>query len=111
MLQGMLTNRFQMFDFGEEALNLLNYNASSPPVYDLSQIPADFHIALFHGSLDYLADPDDVSRLINELPVGAVVFDSLQLSYAHLDYTWGYNANKLVYRDAVRLLKEYAKRN
>lgn len=64
--------------------------------------------ALFYGQHDYLADITDVERLIDELPADKIVLKSFLDTYAHLDYTWAYDANVNVYAQATDVLKEYA---
>jgi lysosomal acid lipase/cholesteryl ester hydrolase len=65
-------------------------------------------VALFYGGSDYLADPQDVQRLLSELPAAAVVHTQYQPEYAHLDYTWAENAHEKVYGDVQDLLRKYA---
>ena len=90
-------------DWGEERNKEL-YGQTFPPAYDLSRVTVP--TALFYGEHDYLADPTDVKRLIKELPESTIVFENYQRDYAHLDYTWAYNANDRIYKDVVDLLTE-----
>ncbi len=75
--QGILSPTFQKFDFGSEELNTQHYGSSVPPLYDLSKLAVK--TALFSGGHDYLADPIDVQRLVDELPADMVVLHNNQV--------------------------------
>ena len=105
--QGVLNDSFQMYDYGSNNENMKHYNSTTPPLYLLNTIPNSFKIALFSGGHDYLADPTDVTRLVAELPSESVVHHDIQDTYAHLDYTWAYDANSLIYNQVIDLLMEY----
>lgn len=105
--QGVLNPNFQMYDFGTEELNMKHYSSATPPQYDLTSIPHTFKIALFSGNHDYLADPTDVKRMVEEIPSESVVHHDIQDTYAHLDYTWAYDANDLIYNQVTDLLLQY----
>lgn len=102
--QGVLVDTFQMMDWGADK-NTQLYGQSVPPLYDLSKVRVP--TALFYGDHDYLADPTDVKRLIAELPASTIVFENHQAKYAHLDYTWAYNANEYIYNDVLDLFEQY----
>jgi len=42
-----------------------HYNQPVPPMYNISSIPKTLPIALFSGGNDYLADPQDVQKLVS----------------------------------------------
>mmetsp|Transcript_7894 Transcript_7894/g.22449 ORF Transcript_7894/g.22449 Transcript_7894/m.22449 type:complete len:85 (+) Transcript_7894:1039-1293(+) len=64
--------------------------------------------ALFSGGFDYLADVVDVGRLRDILAqTGALVFESQQPTYAHLDFTWAPDAAQGVYSDLVKQLQQF----
>ena len=63
--------------------------------------------ALFFGQDDYLGDPTDVQRILEETKPGVVVYSAQQQSFAHLDYTWGEDAHTYVYANVVNLLAHY----
>lgn len=65
------------------------------------------YAALFYGDDDYLADPTDVQRILDETKPGVVVYTSQIPDYAHLDFTWGVNANTVVYANVVSVLGKY----
>jgi pimeloyl-ACP methyl ester carboxylesterase len=104
-LQGVVSPNFQKYDYGTPDLNIIHYGTSTPPLYNLSSLSVK--AALFAGKHDYLADPKDVQRLINEVPTDKIVYIDYQDDYAHLDFTWAYNANTRIYGKVVNLLQQY----
>lgn len=92
---------FAKYDYGSEDANKAHYGQTSAPLYHLSNVRVP--TALFAGGNDYLADPADVARLQAELPASSIVYNDLQSDYAHLDYTWAFNANTRIY-GKVRLI-------
>jgi lysosomal acid lipase/cholesteryl ester hydrolase len=103
--QGVLVDSFQKYDFGSEEKNVAHYGQAVPPLYDLSKL--SIPTALFAGGHDYLADPKDVQKIVNEAPSDMIVlFDEVE-SYAHLDYTWGFDANVYVYAKVLDVISKY----
>jgi len=90
--QGVKYPVFQRFDFGSSAANFAHYGSFAPPSYNLSQLSVP--TALFYGSHDYLADEEDVNKIIAEAgPSGNLVHVEEVDSFAHLDFTWAVDAN------------------
>ena len=103
--QGILVDAFQKYDFGSADENIAHYGQAEPPLYDLGKL--SIPTALFAGGHDYLADPTDVQKIVNEAPEDMIVlFDEVD-TYAHLDYTWGYDANSYVYAKVLDVIGEY----
>lgn len=103
--QGILVDTFQKYDFGSEEENIAHYGQAIPPLYDLGNLRVP--TALFAGGHDYLADPKDVQKILNEAPADKIVlFDEVE-TYAHLDYTWGYDANVNVYAKVLDVIAQY----
>lgn len=73
---------FHNYDWGP-AGNLLHYNTTTTPSYDLTQIKSP-PIALFHGGEDYLGDPTDVAWLQTQIPKETIVYVNLQADYSHM---------------------------
>ena len=91
---------FQRFDYGCGPLrcaNELHYGQRTPPSYTLSAYPAALPTSIFHGSADPIANPDDVAGLMAALPATAQIQSRSVPGYAHMDFTWGVDANSLVY--------------
>lgn len=96
--QAYKTGNFQMYDWGEKE-NLERYNQSTPPLYDLS----NFHVptVLYYGGHDWLADIKDVNVLLKKLPSGVVKLQKLIGSWMHLDFIWGMDAPREVYKSLI----------
>jgi len=101
----------QYFDFKNQEENIKHYGSPTPPSYPLHKLGKKNGappLALFSGTTDLLADPTDVSLLLQTLPAdGKPVFVSNIPSYDHLDFVWGVNAHQLIYPDVLRLLKKF----
>ena len=77
-VQLLRSRKFMMYDYGAE-INKIVYNSSEPKEYDIKSIE-DFPIALFSGSEDRLANPEDVEWLRKELGencVKNIVYDGM----------------------------------
>jgi len=101
--QVVRAKRFQKYDYGK-AENFRRYQAFQPPGYDVSLIPTTLPKALFYGSNDTLADPQDVAHLISMLGNG--VYSKELKNYDHVDYLWDIDATTTLYPEIIRLLKD-----
>lgn len=102
--QGVTTDAFQMYDYGTSG-NMQHYGQATPPLYHLNNITTP--TALFFGADDYLGDPKDVQRIIDETRPGVIVSAQEQGNFAHLDYTWGVDAHTYVYSGVLDLMAKY----
>ena len=75
----------------------------TPPEYDVTKITLP--IALFTGTKDWLADPQDVKGLIPKLK-NIALHKNIE-TYDHLDFIWGVNAYQTIYPDIVQLFWKY----
>eukprot|EP01126_Amoeba_proteus_P065947 TRINITY_DN9464_c0_g1_i1.p1 TRINITY_DN9464_c0_g1~~TRINITY_DN9464_c0_g1_i1.p1 ORF type:complete len:257 (-),score=49.38 TRINITY_DN9464_c0_g1_i1:120-890(-) len=107
--QEIRKNTFGKYDYGcgiFDCENLKHYGQTTPPQYNLSALKLP--VALYYGGDDTLADPLDVERIINSVSPEHVVQVQFVPSYAHLDYTWGYDANVFVYQDVLKQLEKFS---
>lgn len=103
--QGILGAPFAHYDYGTDG-NMAKYGQATAPLYNLSSMTV--RTALFAGSHDYLADPKDVGRMIEELPADKVVFSDTT-NLAHLDYVWAPSAATEVYGKVIQQIDKYTK--
>ncbi|CAF0842296.1 unnamed protein product [Adineta ricciae] len=101
--QGVQSNIFRAYDYGSPQKNVLHYNQTTPPEYNLSgsHIPT----AIFWSGKDWLADPTDVNYILNNLQ--NLVYDKYIPEYNHLDFVWALSANKVVYSDLLNVMIKY----
>lgn len=101
--QLVISNKFEMYDFGSAQENAAHYNQTQPPVYDLTRIKTP--VALYSAQNDWLADPTDVEFLRKNL---ANIVDDYSLGdWDHLDFVWGTNTKPYLYDRMVQLMKKY----
>ncbi|VDD74551.1 unnamed protein product [Mesocestoides corti] len=101
--QSISHGRFQAFDFGTKK-NIEKYNQTAPPLFHLDNF--DIPTSVYYGGRDWLAAPQDVERILLELPKVPGRVRSVYLpDYNHLDFVWGLDAAKLVYSDIVEFFR------
>ncbi|KAJ8675728.1 hypothetical protein QAD02_011514 [Eretmocerus hayati] len=95
---------FRHFNYGPQE-NLRLYNSRVPPKYDLSKIQVP--IGLFYGDNDFISVPKNVARLYEEIPnkIGSIRVEHAHFN--HIDFLWGIDAPKLVYRRLIELIDRY----
>lgn len=100
--QSIRSGVFRQLDHGVVG-NLLAYGNIWPPTYNLRRITAP--VALHYSLNDFLAEPDDVQQLINEL--GNVVggFVTPDANFNHFDFLWAVDARRLVYEQVVEVMR------
>lgn len=94
---------FHHYDYGR-IRNLAVYSQPTPPAYNLSRVTAP--VALHYGLNDWLTVPKDVKRLASELP-NVIAFRQIpHPRFTHGDFMFAIDADTLVYRDVVRIMRE-----
>lgn len=103
--QNIQKGKFQAFDWGP-AENLVRYGASSPPQVNLtSSTPAQ---ALYlPPSNDFLVQPGDFNRLIQELPNLVKIFYVDWQKWNHMDSLSGIDAPRLLYTPLMEEMENY----
>lgn len=102
--QGIISGKFGQYDYGS-AKNLEIYHSVSPPEYNLSKIRVP--IALHYADNDWLSSVTDVERLYQGLPSKLGKFRVNFPKFNHLDFLWGIDAPKLVYKTILTLMEKY----
>jgi lysosomal acid lipase/cholesteryl ester hydrolase len=100
--QEVRSGKFCKYDYGKQG-NIKQYGQPTPPEYDVTKITLP--IALFTGTKDWLADPQDVKGLIPKLK-NIALHKNIE-TYDHLDFIWGVNAYQTIYPDIVQLFWKY----
>ncbi|EFC48216.1 predicted protein, partial [Naegleria gruberi] len=82
-------------------------NSTPPKVekYDLKKI-IDVPIAVFYGTLDYLANPSDIEEFLMEGLQYSLVYSKKIIGFKHNDFVWGKRARDEVYVYALHLLTQ-----
>ncbi|KAL7290221.1 hypothetical protein TKK_0015926 [Trichogramma kaykai] len=99
----MIDNKdFQHFDYGKEK-NLIMYNSTEPPKYNLSKIQPP--VAVFHSKHDDVVQPKDVLRFYNQVPNKLGEYD-VGHSFTHFDFQIGINATEFVYKKILDIFEK-----
>ncbi|XP_075726176.1 gastric triacylglycerol lipase-like [Rhipicephalus microplus] len=97
---------FIMYDYGRPK-NKERYGQVEPPAYDIDRITAK--IALFSSEENTVADPEDVSLLVERLGSNLLFHYVVEpTDFRHLDFCWGYRANDIVHNLMLDTLEKYS---
>ena len=102
--QMIMSKKFQSYDFGSEK-NLNKYGQQRPQEY---KVKLTTPVYAYSGGQDWLADPSDVKWLISQVP--HLLRHKIVPKYNHLDFIWGEDAYKIVYRRIIRTITKYEMR-
>jgi len=88
---------FAGYDWGSKKANFNHHVRGAVPTYKLSDVTTP--VAIYWGQNDLLAAPEDVLRMIGQLPniVGGMIHMVQFELWNHLDFLWGKDADKYVY--------------
>ncbi|XP_055469891.1 gastric triacylglycerol lipase isoform X1 [Psammomys obesus] len=92
--------KFQAYNWGSPAMNMLHHNQRTPPEYDVSAMTVP--IAVWNGGKDNLADPKDVDMLLPKL--SNLVYHKEIPYYNHFDFIWGMDAPQEIYDEMLSML-------
>ncbi|CEG37152.1 RxLR-like protein [Plasmopara halstedii] len=118
--QGIRENTFRYFDYGCKCIKALGldrcptflcknkevYGKFEPPAFDLGAIRYP-RMGFYRGVDDWLATSMDISQLRAGLKNATILTDHT-VNYNHLDFTWGYNANAVLYQNLLTQIAKYA---
>lgn len=62
-------------------------------------------VAIFSGSHDWLATPQDINTSIRPV-LKSIVYDENLQQWNHLDFVWGEDAAKRVYKKIVKMFDD-----
>jgi pimeloyl-ACP methyl ester carboxylesterase len=117
--QGIRDNTYRRYDYGCSCIKALGlslcsklicknkavYGAFEPPAFDLSAVTYP-RMGFWTGSDDWLATSTDIEQLREGLTSATILTDQ-SVEYNHLDFTWGVNANALIYQDLLTQIAKY----
>lgn len=96
--QFVSSGKFQAFDYGWS--NDHHYGQSKPPEYTPENIMTP--VALFTGTNDWLADPEDSYGLRDKLQ--NLIFEKDIVGWNHLDFLWGIDSGEVLFPDLLKVL-------
>lgn len=102
--QQIALQSFRMYDYGAEG-NLQHYGQDTPPLYDLSSIPATYPLAVYYGDNDLLVVPTDIDYLLAQLQSSVNV--TVLPSYGHADFVWGLSAADILYPSVIDFIQRF----
>ena len=93
---------FARYDYGTEG-NMDKYGSPTAPNYTLSAIrhPA---IHAFYGESDAISSPDDVFRLVKEIPVTVLVYRVGSPKWNHFNFVYGKDAGAVAHHQVIDIL-------
>lgn len=91
-----------MYNYGSKEANHLKYGQDTPPEYDIAANTVETY--LYSGTLDILADPDDVDFIRANKP--NIKGDFVYTDFAHLDFIYGMKAATEVYERALGIIRQ-----
>uniref|UniRef100_A0A8B9DCS8 Lipase n=1 Tax=Anser cygnoides TaxID=8845 RepID=A0A8B9DCS8_ANSCY len=96
------TGEFKYYDYGSD--NVLHYNQSTPPFYELENMKAP--LAAWYGGKDWISAPEDVNITLPRIT--NMVYKKYIPEFVHFDFLWGMQAYEQVYKEILELMKKNA---
>ncbi|CAN7938114.1 unnamed protein product, partial [Ixodes hexagonus] len=97
-------NCFRKFDYGI-IKNMAKYGKVKPPQYMLPRVTVP--VALYWSQGDWFASEKDVARLRKDLSNVVEYYRVPEKQFTHFDFGWGINAEPILYRQMMRVMKKY----
>ncbi|TYZ62992.1 hypothetical protein PybrP1_002611 [[Pythium] brassicae (nom. inval.)] len=83
--QGIRDDTFRRYDYGCQCSKLFSINLCPKA---------------------FCKNKADLAKLRARLPAGTIVSEK-SVAYGHLDYTWAFNANEVIYKDIIAQIKQF----
>ncbi|GJQ77030.1 hypothetical protein Trydic_g15224 [Trypoxylus dichotomus] len=103
-LQLVRSGYFRQYDY-LPLENLRRYGEANPPTYNLSKVTSK--VALYYSKNDWLAMPEDVRRLRDELPNVVVDHVIIYEGFNHWDFLFAKDIVPLLYSHLADTLRKY----
>ncbi|XP_042718725.1 lipase member M-like [Lagopus leucura] len=96
------TGEFKYYDYGSD--NMLHYNQSTPPFYELENMKAP--LAAWFGGKDWISAPEDVNITLPRIT--NVAYKKYIPEFVHFDFLWGMQVYEQIYKEILELMKKNA---
>lgn len=96
--QNVRARNFRQYDHGI-FLNPIHYGSMFPPTYNLANVEAP--VFLYHSRNDWLAPPEDVQLLFDDLPNVRVKHLVSMPQFNHMDFVWAINQRTLLHEHVL----------
>ncbi|KAL4588951.1 hypothetical protein LXL04_001851 [Taraxacum kok-saghyz] len=96
-----------MYDYKDGGQNRRRYGQSTPPAYNIANIPKNLPLFMSYGGADSLSDVEDMKHLLRTLKnhdKNKIVVQ-FRKDYAHADFVMGINARQVVYEPLMAFFK------
>ncbi|XP_009075186.1 PREDICTED: putative lysosomal acid lipase/cholesteryl ester hydrolase [Acanthisitta chloris] len=94
------TGEFKHYDYGSE--NMLHYNQSTPPFYELENMKAP--LAAWYGGKDWISAPEDVNLTLPRIT--NIAYRKYIPDFVHFDFLWGKQVYDQVYKEMLQLMEK-----
>ncbi|XP_042545325.1 lipase member J-like [Dipodomys spectabilis] len=95
------STHLKAFDWGSAALNMVHFNKTTPPSYNVTNM--NVTTATWNGEKDLLADPEDVKFLYSEIT--NIIYHKSISHYNHMDFLFGLDAYHQVYHEIIDIIQ------
>ncbi|XP_062959325.1 lipase member J isoform X2 [Cynocephalus volans] len=96
------STHLKAFDWGSPYLNLVHYNQTTSPLYNVTNM--NVSTATWNGGSDLLADPEDVKILNSEITNH--IYHKTISYYNHIDFLFGLDVYHQVYRKIIDIIQD-----
>jgi len=103
--QGINSKDFNGMDWGDDHLNMQHHGSVVPPSYDLTKI--NTKIALFWGDNDWLAQVEDLIKIIMKVPSIVENYEVPWPEWNHLDFLYAIDIDKYQNEHLLEVLAKY----
>ncbi|XP_025253262.1 lipase member J [Theropithecus gelada] len=96
------STHLKAYDWGSPDLNLVHYNQTTSPFYNVTNM--NVATAIWNGESDLLADPEDVKILHSEI-TNHIYYKTISY-YNHIDFLFGLDVYDQVYHEIIDIIQD-----